>query len=362
MSTSLLRKSVPFAFLITLGFTLPGGELGFHPADGTSLTKKFNSEFTLRLADLSANAMGQEIDPAMMGDPQVTLVGTQELTLTDDFVKVGRGRPLELTRLFDSLAGKMSFEASAQGDSQSDEKELKSDLAGKKVTYKWDDKDSKYAIAWAEGHDGDEKLLEDLQEDMDLRFLIGDGTHEAGESWEVASNKLGDLLFPGSSFKLNSGDEDADSEEFDQFLEELDIDEEEMIAKLFQGSVKATFAGLKDVDGMQLAEISIEAEISSSNDFADLVGRAIEKMMEKEGADLSQKPELEQVLLDLSFKGTGTLMWDAKAGHAHSFEIAGEGTATLSVAASIDMEGQSMAMKGSVEFEGEFSSSLEVSR
>lgn len=361
MTQTMLRKLAPFALAATLGFAVPGDELTFHPADGTSLTKKFSSEFTLRLADLSANAMGQEISPDMMGDPQVTLTGTMGVTLTDEFVKVGRGRPLELARMFDELAGKMSFEASAQGESTSDESKLESELGGKKVTYKWDDKESKYAIGWASGHDGDAKLLEDLDEDMDLRYVLGEGEHKEGDSWEIPAEKLADMLFPGASFKL-SGPDDADDEEAMKFLEELDLDVEELMHKVFAGTVKATYAGIKDVDGQKLAEIQLEAEIQSSNDFADLVSRAVEKAMEREGADLGEKPKFDQVTLDLSFKGAGTLMWDAKAGHAHSFELNGEGTASISVGATMDQGGQSISMKGNVEFEGDFGSKLEVTK
>ncbi|TAJ17794.1 MAG: hypothetical protein EPO68_08855 [Planctomycetota bacterium] len=357
----MLRKFAPLALAATLGFAHPGNDVTFHPADGTTLTKKFTSEFTLRLEELSANAMGQEISPDMMGDPQVTLTGAMAITLTDEFVKVGRGRPLELARMFDELGGKMSFEASAQGESSSDESKLESDLGGKKITYKWDDKDSKYAIAWASGHDGDAKLLEDLEEDMDLRFVLGEGEHKEGDSWEIPAEKLADMLFPGSSFKL-SGPDDADDEEAMKFLEELDLDVDELMNKIFDGTVKATYAGLKEVDGQQLAEIQLEAEIQSSNDFADLMSRAIDKVMEREGVDPSEKPKFDQVTLDLSFKGSGTLMWDAKAGHAHSFELNGEGTAALAIGATMDQGGQQMSMKGNVEFAGDFGSKLEVTK
>jgi hypothetical protein len=359
--TTTLRKFAPLALAATLGFAHPGDEVTFHPADGTSLTKKFTSEFTLRLEDLSANAMGQEISPDMMGDPQVTLTGEMGITLTDEFVKVGRGRPLELARMFDELAGKLSFEASAQGESTSDESKLESDLGGKKVTYTWNDKESNYAVAWASGHDGDAKLLEDLEEDMDLRFVLGEGEHKEGDSWEIPAERLADMLFPGSSFKL-SGPDDADDEEAMKFLEELDLDVDDLMHKVFDGTVKATYVGLRDVDGQQLAEIQIEAEIQSSNDFADLLSRAIEKVMEREGVDADQKPTFEQVTLDLSFKGAGTLMWDAKAGHAHSFELNGEGTAAIAVGASMDQGGQQISMKGNVEFSGDFGSKLEVTK
>lgn len=361
MTKTMLRKFAPLALAATLGFAVPADELSFHPADGTSLTKKFTSEFTLRLEDLSVNAMGQEISPDMMGDPQVTFTGAMGVTLTDEFVKVGRGRPLELARAFDELGGTMSFEASAQGESTTDESKLESDLAGKTVKYAWDEKESKYTIAWAAGHDGDAKLLEDLEEDMDLRFVLGEGEHKEGDTWEVPASRVADMLFPGASFKL-AGPDDAGDDEAMKFLEELDLDTEELLRKLFAGSVKATYVGLKDVDGQKLAEIQLEAEIQSSNDFADLLARAIDKVIEREGGDVGEKPNFEQVTLDLSFKGAGTLMWDAQAGHAHSFELNGEGTAAISIAASMDQGGQSMSMKGNVEFGGDFSSKLEVSK
>jgi hypothetical protein len=362
MTTSLLRKLSPLALVCAVGFAVPGDEVAFHPSEGLSLTKKFSSDFTLRLADFSASAMGQEISPDMVGNPEVTVSGGQSIELSDEFVKVGGGRPLELVRLFDGLSGKMAFEASAQGESKNEETEMKSALLGKKVSYKWNDGESNYTVAWAEGQDGEAKLLEGLEEDMDFRYLLGEGAQKEGASWDIPTDKLGAMLFPGGSFKLEGDDAKGDDEDAMKFLEELDIDTDELLAKLFDGTLKATYAGIKDVDGLRLAEIALEADIKSSNDFSDLAARLIEKAMEEAGEDVGAKPTIEQFALEISFKGTGTLMWDAKAGHAHSFELTGEGSAVLKVGASVDNEGQPVAVKGTVEFEGEFHSNLEVSR
>ncbi|MGK0220677.1 MAG: hypothetical protein ACI9HE_004189, partial [Planctomycetota bacterium] len=199
-------------------------DLAFAPEAGATLTKTFETTFDFALDDLAMVFNGQEMDPAMMGMDmsQATMTFSTLVTVTDEYVEVRDGKPVSLTRSFETI----SYEVEG-GDGQSNSGS-DTDLEGAALTFTWDADADAYALTC----DDDELDLEDIShagEDMDLRNVLPDASVSEGDSWSVSGKSIVPILWPGLDWDHAQGAMAKASSEVD-----IPMDLDELLGGMFE--------------------------------------------------------------------------------------------------------------------------------
>jgi hypothetical protein len=194
---------------------------------------------------------------------------------------------------------------------------------------------------------------------MDLRALLPEDEVSKGDSWTIELSELAPLATPGGNLRLVpdelEGAGDMDMGFFDEMREEFS----EQVAELFEGECVCTFKEIREEDGAKLAEISIELEIASAANVADMLMDFISTMGEQFGE--TPEVDIESADINLDFEGEGTLFWDLEAGRAASFEISGEAILGLDLAVAIEVPDGSQTIEASIELSGSYEQKVEMS-
>jgi hypothetical protein len=299
-----------------------GEELRLGVEPGTTLTKTFEHRMELELDEMSMTVGDREFPPELLEGFEMSMSDEQTLVFVDEYVEMGDGRPLELRRTFDSLSNQSNESMSSpQGDDEKSS-ESTSELEGKCVVFTWDEDEEDYSVEFDETG-GDDDLLEGLDEDTDLRWLLPEGEVEEGDSWEIDGAMMLHLLSPGG--ELSFVDEDGESED-SEMNDELDEN--------MTGKITATLLGLKEIDDRSIALISLEAEITTEGD--------------EEGEDDQGMAETTTVNIEMDLEGE--LRWDFDADHCAGMELSGDiETNVTAEGAFADQEYERvMSMRGSV--------------
>lgn len=338
---------IPLAVPALLAFAYPETKIVFGIESGGSLQKTFTNSVQLSLDDMSMTMNGQ--DPPMMPEIDMTLSTDMEVVVSDEYMAVAGGAPTKLRRTYDKLAmnTEMIMEMDIMGNSQNQEMPMTftSELEGQQVDFTLDDDGSEYIASFPEG-EGDEELLADLTEDMDLRGFLPSGPVAENDEWEVDAALLVNLMAPGGNLKLIP--EDVDMEGMmgmnSNFGSTSDWFTEDM-----KGEVTATFSGTRDVDGVQVGVIALILDISNAVDLTDMVEAAMEDMeLPPEAGDI----EFDHMDIDIEFEGEGTLLWNLAGGHAHSLELSGDFGLLMNMGMAMSAQGMDMEIEQTMEMSG----------
>lgn len=308
---SLLLQPALALTVVVLAADLPR----YAPEEGSTLVKTIETTAELTSTEIVVSFNGEEHSGEEIGDPEMKFVAGSKYVVTDEYVKMGKGKPKELKRTYDELASHNQMSQSAGGEENEGEKrEQESDLAGKTVVFKWDDKKSEFACSFADDK-GDAELLTDLVEDLDFRaFLPADGTAEDA-SWDLEASTANIFLFPGGDLKLQTpDDEDDDKGEVDRELRDS-----------VNGKVTATYKGIRDEDKTKVAVIELKIDVKSKGDFES----------EENGTRA----------FDVATEMTGTILWDVATNHVHSVSMEGKDTTTFTLTRTFEAQGEEMKLE-----------------
>jgi hypothetical protein len=262
--------------------------------------------------------------------------------VTDKYVDVKEGKPLELLRTFDD----MSLDT-RDGDEKHSVEEFAA-IQGKTVRFKWNEESKAYDKSFHESK-GDDETIAELDEDMDLRVLLPEKKVSDGDTWDVPADRLAALFLPGGIIgKPRTGEQG----------EEFKVVEEELGSKLAPAlkdfKVHCKYKGAHDDGGTKLVEIRITFDGKAKLDLSELMGK-LAAIGDSEG----EKPTI-QTEVDLGLKGEGTLTWDREAGHVHAFEMTADISAKFDsdIKAEVDGEHFDTAMKGELGGQAKWSLTL----
>ena len=118
-----------------------------------------------------------------------------------------------------------------------------------------------------------------------------------------------------------------------------------------EGTASGKFAGMRDVDGTEVALIEVTININTAVDMTDKVMESMEDMPMPEGAEM----EFDHLDLEFEMEAQGQLFWNVKAGHFHSFEISGSTGILVDTGIAMNMGGEEMTVENSVEMSGTIS-------
>lgn len=342
---------------LALGVTLlatPADGPSFRPEDGAEVTKTFTTGFDFDLDDLSVVLNGQDVG-AMMGALEVAMSSSMTIRVEDAYGSTSEGRLQELTRTFDELSQLVTIHVSAEGASEVPETQGSSELEGRTVVFAWDEEAGAYEAAFA-GDDGDQGLLEGLEEDMDLRALLPPGEVEPGAEWEVPIEELESIVSPGGDLKILPDDAEADDMDFYSTIEDRVA---EQFSDVLEGTCKCTYVGTREVDGLQVGEIRLDIEVATSADLTE----AIEELFAELSSELGEEApdvSVDAADLTLDFEGEGVLLWALDLGRAHSLDLSGHAEVAIDLAISGDVEGEAVDAEMSAEISGTVTQSLET--
>lgn len=347
-ATQLLKLSTLLLPLpLLLASNAPATRVAFTVADGKSLTKSFEMKSDLSLEDMTMGGAAG----GMMPDIEMTMGIAYKVSVTDEYAKVDGGTPKKLKRTFDALGSdvttSMKMEIMGQSRDADTNSSAESELEGKSVLFTWDGEKKEFVRAF-EPAGGEEKLLEGLREDMDLRALLPDGEVKEGEEWNIDPKELVDVLAPGGDLALKpkeSGGEEDGMGMGPSGMENL----ADMFGDDVEGKATAKFTGMREVDGAQCAVVKLTIAIKSKTDMTEQVREQLKGEDPPEGVESMDITSLD---VEYELEAEGELLWNVAGGHFHSLDLSGTNNFKSDQAISMKVGGRDMAIEQSMEFSG----------
>lgn len=341
----MLRRTYAVAALAAvpalLALSTPRETIRFAPREGLVLAKTFetNAEMVLDEMEMLMNGEPAPIPTEM----DLTVSSVRSIEVVDTYVSVADGRVGKLARKFTALGdtSEMAMSMMVIGD-QEMSVEGESELTGQGVHFTWNADDEGYDVSFDDESDGDEELLENLREDMDLRSLLPPGDVSVGDTWSIDPEAMVDVLSPGGDLAIVP-DEDAMEDMGGMGGGNTGMNLGDMLGDI-SGEVTGTLTAIRDGN---VAVITIELEIESTNDLTESIR---EMMADSETPAGVEAMEIESVDVELSMEGEGVLLWSIDGGHFLEFTLSSSLDSTMDQAMSIEVPGQSMSMEQAMIF------------
>jgi len=283
-------------------------ELRFAPADGDEAGMKYALAASLGVGDMSITVDGQDLSAQI---PLDDLAGklSLELSVVDRFLETRDGRPLRFER---------RYVASSSNLELAESKLARTDLFGvdgETIVFEWSKSQGAYVLAFKDGT-GDESRLELLSADMHLRSLLPGRELEVGATWQLEPQALVPALLLGydaATLGATAGGEQGLAQSAEALAPLLD-------GLLAGFRARCEYVGSREQDGRKLAEMKLAIESDGELDLRDALRGLLTEQDSLGELDL----ELRSATGQLRIRGTGSLLWDLDAGHAHSFELDGD--------------------------------------
>ncbi|HVS18011.1 MAG TPA: hypothetical protein VMT18_05375 [Planctomycetota bacterium] len=338
-----------------LALALPLDEVAFRPSADLSVTRTIESMRNFSLDDMEMTMNGQPLPMDIQMEMDMSM--TQKTVVTDVYGPVADGRHAKLKRTFEELAlnGEFSMRMAMMPDGGQDSSiEGSSELEGKSVVFTWDEDEGAY-VASFDG-EGDQELLEGLEEDMDLRALLPASEVSEGDTWEVDVKKLRNVLALGGNLKVKPDADDAP----EGGMPGMDgmTDFSKMFDDVVEGNATAEYRGTRDVDGVACQVIGIKIDVRASADLTDQLAENVSQSL----PDGMGEVEVEHIDMELDIEGEGQLYWNPALGLAHSYEMTGTMSIIMDMGFAISMGEQNISMEQNLTMSGTFQDKLAVTR
>ena len=291
-------------------------EVRYAPEKGLKLTRTCELSGELELGAESVTFDGEErLDPKKKSSGSLSI--EEKLVVSDELVAVGGGRPEKLARTFDELHQQQKLsETRFDGKVFAKAQEMTCDLKGKRVVFTWNADKERFDVQAAADQELDAKLLDGLDEDLDLRAFLSDKPVAKGDSWTVKPAAFRAVLWPGGRLRYHEPDKS-----------EPDPDELALNAALYaslDGDARVTYAGQREEDGVKVFVLHVKADLSRSAEYVPSGERA------RPGS---------KVKIKFTTEAEGDLFWSVE--HAHMVSLKLEGQASLTQGLSYPAGGQS---------------------
>lgn len=342
----LILPALLFPLPLLLGSNAPATRIAFTVADGGSLTKTFEVKADLNLEDMTMGGAAGGMVPEM----EMTMAVAYKVTVSDEYQKVEGGAVRKLKRTYDEITSEvntsMKMEMMGQSRDQDSSVTAESELEAKSVSFTWDAEKKEYKLAF-EPAGAEEKLLEGLREDMDLRALLPEAEVKEGEEWQLDPKELVDVLAPGGSLALKPKDSGESG------MGGMGASGMENMADMFgddvEGKATAKFTGMREVDGTQMAVVKVSIDIKAKTDMTEAVKA---QMADQDLPPEVTKMEFDHIDVEYALQAEGELLWNVAGGHFHTLELSGTTTFKSDQAMNIEVQGRTMNIEQSMEFGG----------
>lgn len=355
----LTRFALPTALLSTAAFASPLAEtkFSFSVAEGASNVKTYKAVAQLGLDSIDMTINGSP--PPMMPTIELTVTTKSEIVVSDDYLAMREGGPKKLKRTYDTLGSdtemRMEMEIMGSTTTQETPMKAKSELEGKSVLFSWNADEEEFKASFPDGKDG-EKLLEGLEEDMDMRAFLPSKAVAEGDEWKVEPAALASIMAPGGNLKLMPEDMGGmDSMMMNSNMGTMS----DWFTDSIEGEVTAKFVGLrKSEGGAKLGAIQLVVKVSNAVDLTEMVAAAMENVdLPPEAGEM----DFDHLDLEIKLSGEGMLLWNLDAGQAHSLELSGDFSMMMNMGMSMNMQGMgSMDLEQTIQMSGTITQSASV--
>jgi len=327
------------ALLLALPLSLltAGETLEYNATTETRIRLTFEQEAELSLVEQDVVIMvdGEEHPAGEQPDIDITMTMSETTIFTDTYQAVDDdSQPTTIERHFESLTGGYDQEIDGlpEGVDGPEPIEVASELEGQKALFVWDSEESEWTISAPEEADYDTDLLEELEQNADLSYLLSGTEISVGDTWDLEAEAFRQLL----NVSGDAGMVPVDSEDDEEGEDDL---EEEWDSELFRLTLTGVAEGT--------ATIKIEVDISRHKEGE------VEPPPMPEGMDM-EPPTITEIE-DLQWVAEGELLWSLADHRAISLQLAGE--LTRESGGTQEMEGPmgSVNIEQSQTFEGTFS-------
>ena len=320
MKLYLLKLSFGTALALA-SFASGPDEVRYAPEKGLEVTRTCETSSEFELESVSVTVDGEE--RPVPGKPSGSLSSEEKIVVSDELVAVGSGRPEKLARTFDELHKQQTISGPRpDGEFMEQTQKLTCDLEGKRVVFTWNADDKRFDVQAAADQKLDDKLLDGLDEDMDLRAFLPDKPVAKGDSWDVEPAAFRAVLWPGGRLPFH----DADKHEPDAVEHELNA---ALYASL-DGDAKVTYAGQREEDGVKVFVLHVKADLSRTGESV-----ASSEYTSEHGGAPGAKTKLE-----FTTQAEGDLLWSVE--HAHLVSLTLEGQAAITQGILYEWRGQSV--------------------
>ncbi|MBM3986746.1 MAG: hypothetical protein FJ294_02165 [Planctomycetes bacterium] len=307
----------------------------FRADKGASVEKRFAMDLSMDLDEFSMSVGDEELPDEHIGSLEMSIQQESRLVFEDTYPQGAEGRPALLHRKFVALAneerqtmgGLVDDESESSGETTSETSELE----GRTVAFRWNAEEDKFDLSYeGESEGADEALLEGLIEDCDLRGVLPAVEVGEGDTWDLDAQVFDLLTGPGGDVALEDPTDEDDSDD--------DLDEQ--FRENIEGDLKATFAGLREVEGAKLAVIELRgsAKTHAEQDASEGEGH---------GGTRSLALEFSQI--------EGEVLWDLELGRAVSYSLSGNVQARIVEDSTLEFDGQSIEMSQRMTLVGKLS-------
>jgi hypothetical protein len=319
-----MNRSLSLVLFFLLA-SAPSDEIEFGISKGTKLTKEFTMSLELEKKDASLTIGGHEMPKELLDKMEMNMSFGQSIEFEDEYVDMDGARPKELVRHYRKATNSSAEHTLMPGSDPTDKKkERESPLVDHDVAFTWNAKENEYERAFR-GEKADAKLLEKLKEDTDLRKLLPEGSVKVGDTWKLDAKVFDNLVTPGGNLHFKDDAEGEDGKDDDDSNFDLE--------KNATGEIEAKYEEKREVDGVQLAVITLKAHIASHSDKA-----AKSKVPMK---------------MEITFDVEGEFLWDLEHKHVRSYEMHGPAQVTIHGSSEIEANGKKAELKMRFDLEGE---------
>jgi hypothetical protein len=327
-----------------------GQRIAFQPKAGATLSKTLELEVDQELEEMKVLVGGQDMS-AMMPEFEMTMKHRRKLVFVDTYHAVGEKGPERLERTFEVISAGIHSSGSTPMGEQENDTTLESELEGLKVVFTHED--GEYQVAFAEGTEGDEDLLEGLEEDFDLRGFLPKDEVEEGASWSLDGEAIKRLLVPAGDLKLRpvEGSEAAQMPGMDSMnYSPVDLLDE------VEGELEATFTGTRKEGDARVAVVRLVLDFSSAKDLTEMTQAATSAVGDQMGATMT----VDSCDGEMEYEAEGELLWNLDTGLVQGLTLSGELRMVVDISMGMTMQGKSQDMEMSMSYGGNQTVTLTV--
>lgn len=349
---------------LLLSFSGTADRIAFAPERGTTVTRTMENRMTIDLEDFTMDVDGQDMTAMMGGLPEMSMTFNTAVTVEDEFLEVGSRRPDRLKRTFNSISSNAIVDVSMMGEGESQETEMSSELEGATVIFAWDEEAGEFTKSFEDEEETrDVELLERLEEDMDLRAFLPRTEVSAGESWDIPYDALLSMVLPGGFLGntpegMDEMDSDIDMSQVEEMMNEMFEQYSDMAESLLDGERKATYQGMREIDGTNYAVITLMLDTDGAIDLSSMITDMLDRMSDVMDMPMEAEIAIAAADLSLTLEGSGELLWNPRTGIFASMAMETDMTMGMEISVDADMGGEATTLDMTMEMAGDMETSF----
>lgn len=315
-----MQRTTVFALSTLALFATPADDVHFAPDDGSEATKHYVLSIEMSVDEATMTFDGDDIGGD--GVPDVSVRYERRVQATDRYERVAGGRPLKLARRYDALTAQAS---QTVGGGDASGRRARERPRGAHRGLHVGSRGRRVRTRLARGRGARRRAARGPVGGHGPAHAPAARVRRAGATWELDADDVLAVLVPGGDLKLSPDPAEGGAEQGEGQIQihapNLPVDPLAWVRAL-DGGGQATYEGQLEVDGVQVAVVSIAIDVTAANDLVDYFSEI--------GGG-----EFDSASLDVAIEADGELLWDLERGRVHALALEGDVSADYDITMSI---------------------------